>query len=300
MTDDSSKNGEPTTPPNGAAVVAEPVESRDPKRLNHLAENRSLIVRRSLLATVLGGFIPLPVMDDYVAGRVRAGLFMKLAERRHVDLPQSSADLLSDPKEGSTLRNATLTAATLVALKLAWRKFFALLAAGRGADEMASTFQFATLVDHYCARIHVGSGITRQRAAELRLILHASIDHTEKAALVSAFRDAGRVMARSVLEAPRWMTERLNAYAQRWASSGGKPPPGFDPATDLPPEGTEGRWIDRASRVVEERVSGLGNDYLGTLVDRFEERWKGRPQPPEGAPDQDQPQGGGSAPTPKD
>jgi hypothetical protein len=299
MTEENKTNETPK--PNGSSVVAEPVEARDPKRLIHLAENRGLIVRRSLLATVLGGFIPLPVMDDYVAGRVRAGLFMKLAERRHVDLPQSSADLLSDPKEGSALRNATLTAATLVALKLAWRKFFALLAAGRGADEMASTFQFATLVDHYCARIHVGGGVTRQRAAELRLILHASIDHTEKAALVAAFRDAGRVAARSVLEAPRWVSERVNAYAQRWASSGGKPAPGFDPATDLPPESAEGRWIDRAARVVEDRISGLGNDYLGTLVDRFEERWQARPQQPE--QNQEQPQGegtGGAAPPPKD
>jgi hypothetical protein len=29
--------------------------------------------------------------------------------------------------------------------------------------------------------------------------------------------------------------------------------------------------------VVEERLAALGNDYLGGLVDRFEERWKNRP-----------------------
>jgi hypothetical protein len=266
------------------SVHAEPIETRDPQRLAHLAQNRGLVVRRSLLATALGGFIPLPVMDDFVAGRVRAGLFMKLAGSRHVDLPQSTADLLADPREGSTLRNATLTAATLIALKLAWRKFFALLAAGRGAEEMATTFQFATLVDHYCARLHVGGAVTRPRAMELRGLMHVTIERTEKSALVSVFRDGGRVLARSMLEAPRWVTERIGTYAQRWAQTRGAPPgaPPFDPGIELP-EGAEQRWIDRAARVIEDRLGGLGNDYLGVLVDGFEERWRARPPDPPAA-----------------
>jgi hypothetical protein len=267
-------------PPDGKAVTpAEPVEARDPQRLAHLAQNRGLIVRRSLLATALGGFIPLPVMDDFVAGRVRAGLYIKLAESRHVDLPQPAADLLADPREGSALRNATLTAATLVALKLAWRKFFAVLAAGRGAEEMATTFQFATLVDHYCARLHVGGGVTRTRAAELRALMHASIDRTEKSALVAVFRDGGKVLGRSVLEAPRWVTERIGSYAQRWAQTRGAPPGSapFDPGVELPGAPGESRWIDRAARVVEERLGGVGHDYLSVLLDRFEDRWRARP-----------------------
>ena len=97
-------------------VVAEPVEPRDPKRLAHLAEHRGLIIRRSLLATGLGN-IPLPVMDDYVASRVRAGLYIKLASVRKVDLPQAAADLLSDPQDPSLLRNATTLAAALRAMR---------------------------------------------------------------------------------------------------------------------------------------------------------------------------------------
>jgi hypothetical protein len=272
-----SDPGDPPKVPS-PPVLAEPVEPRDPKRLSHLAEHRSLIIRRSLLATGLGGILPGPVRDDYIASRVRAGLFIKLAAARHVDLPQASSDLLSDAKDGSALRSATLTAATLIALKLAWRKFFALLAAGRGAEDMATTFQFATLVDHYCAHIHVGGGVTRTRAAALRLVIHDSIDQTEKSSLVSVFRDGGRVLGKSMLEAPRWVSQRLNTYAQRWVSSGGRGAP-FDPATDLPPEDAQGaeKWLDRAARVVEERLAGLGNDYLGALIDRFEEGWKNRP-----------------------
>jgi hypothetical protein len=264
---------EPLIPP---PVTAEPVEARDPNRLAHLADQRSLIIRRSLLATGLGGLVPVPVLDDVVAGHVRAGLFMKLAAGRHVDLPKTSAELLADPNDASTLRNATLTAATLIALRLAWKKFFALLAAGRGAEEMAAAFQYATLVDHYCARLHVGGAVTRARAAELRLMIFDSIERTEKSALVAVFRDGGRVLARSMLEAPRWMTQRINSYAQRWAATGGRGAP-FEPGTDPAQDEADEKWIDKAARLVEERFAALGNEYLGALVDRFEDRWKKRP-----------------------
>jgi len=266
---------EPDAPP--TPVTAEPVQPRDPQRLVHLGDQRPLIIRRSLLAAGLSGLIPLPVMDEYVASRVRAGLYIKLAAARNVDLPQPAADLLSDPQDPTMFRNFTMLAATLLAVKLAWRKVFTLMRADRGAEDMATNFQFATLVDHYCARLHVGGAVTRPGAAQLHQLIHASIGQTEKRVLVSAFRAGGKVLARSVLEAPRWMTERLNSYAQRWAASGGRGAP-FDPARDLPPEDAQGteRWLDRAARVVEERLAVVGNDYLGGLVDRFEERWQKR------------------------
>jgi hypothetical protein len=259
----------------GEGIEAEKIEARDPQRFTHLGANRSVIVRRSLMATALGAVIPVPVMDEYVAGRVRAGLLMRLAEQRKVDLPQSSAELLADPKESSTIRHATLTAMTLVALRLAWRKFFALLAAGRGAEEMASTFQFATLFDHYCAKLHVGGAIDRKRAYDLRGAIHDTVERTEKATLVSVFRDGGRVLGRSLLEAPRWLTTRLGTLAQRWVSSRGNPEATFDPAADLGQEGDgETQWLDRAAQAVESRLGGVGHDYLGALIDDFEGRWQ--------------------------
>jgi hypothetical protein len=203
---------------------------------------------------------------------VRAGLLMRLAEQRKVDLPQGAAELLADPKEDSTVRHATLTAMTLIALRMAWRKFFALLAAGRGAEEMASTFQFATLFDHYCAKIHVGGGIDRKRAYELRAVIHDTVERTEKATLVAVFRDGGRVLGRSLLEAPRWITTRVGTLAQRWISTRGNAEATFDPAADIAPEG-ETQWLDRASKAVEERLGGVGHDYLGILIDDFERRW---------------------------
>ena len=266
--------GKPAAP--FASVEAERVLPRDPRQLSHLAVNRGLIVKRSLLSTALGGIIPIPVMDEYIAVRVRAGLLMKLAEQRHVDLPQSSAELLGDPREGSAVRNATITAITLVALKLAWRKIFAILAAGRGAEEMASTFQFATLFDHYCAKMHVGGPIDRDQAAQLRKIMHSTVERTEKATLVTTFGEGARILGRSLLEAPRWMGNRLAALAQRWVSTRGSVEATLDPAADIV-AGGETQWLDRATAAVEERLGALGNDYLGILIEDFEARWAKRP-----------------------
>src|SRR4051812_37586795 len=238
----------------------------DAENLEHLAANRRLIIRRSLLATAVGGVIPVPVMDDYLAGRVRAGMLMKLAERRQVDLLLSSAELLADPRESTTVRNATMTAATLLALKLAWRKFFALLAVGRRAEDMAITFQMGTLFDHFCTKMHVGAGIDRARAFQLRGIIHASVSDAEKTALTAVFKEGGRVLGRSMLEAPSWMSSRFEQAAEQWMRTGGRPPAGDKAEPDIPADAESARWLDRASAAVENRLNHLGTSYLRTLV----------------------------------
>jgi hypothetical protein len=251
--------------PGGAGKVV-------PGELDHLRANRRFIVRRSLLAAAVGGVVPLPVMDEYLAGRVKAGMLMKLAERRQVDLAASSAELLGDPRGTTAMRNATLTAATLLALKLAWRKFFAVLAVGRRAEEMASTFQLGTLFDHYCTKMHVGAGLDRARAAELREVIHASLAETERTAIVNAFREGSRVLGQTLLEAPAWANAKIEKAARRWSQSGGTttdPIPGEDDATN----DEDVRWLDRASSEVEGRL-GIGQEYLVTLVRTFERRWR--------------------------
>jgi len=254
-------------------VAASPLPPGDPAGdLGHLAENRRLVVRRALLAATVGGVIPVPVLDDYFAGRVRAGMIMKLAERRRVDIATSSAELLGDPREGTAVRNATLTAATLIALKLAWRKFFALLAIGRRAEDMVTSFQLGMLFDHYCAKLHVGAGIDRAQAVDLRAAIFAAVGASEREALVTAFRDGGRVLGRSVLEAPTWMSDRIERAARRWSESGGQT---ADPGDDMEGEGgpEEARWLDKAAGAVESRLGRVGQSYLSALVRSFERRW---------------------------
>ena len=257
-------------------VGAEPVTPQDPSRLSHLAQNRQLIVRRALLASALGGLVPVPIVDHIVSARVRAGLYMKLAASRQVDLPAASAEVLAEAKAGSALRNITLTAATLAALKLAWRRFFTLLAAGRGAEDMAMIFQVATLVDHYCAKLHVGGPISQPQAALLRALVQQSVSRTPKTKLVAAFREGGQILGHSLVEAPRWASRSLSRHAERWLRTSGHPeavPAGW-PSDESEEERT---WLDRAAHAVEERLADLGKGYVGELVDDFEARWRERP-----------------------
>lgn len=267
--DNKEKNGEND---GEKSVEAEPIEAARPEQVAHLAANRGLIIKRSLLSSALGGVIPIPVVDEYVAGRVRAGLFLKLAEQRRVDLLPSSAELMGDPREGSTLRHATVTAFTLLALKLAWRKFFALLAVGRGAEEMATTFQFSTLFDHYCSRIHVGGSIDREHAARLRRVIHATIAAHETAALAGAFREGSKILGKTVLEAPIWAQKRLESLAQRWVSSRGDVEATLNPGSKIE-DAESSQWLDRATAEVEVRL-GPFDAYLHTLISDFERRWK--------------------------
>ena len=273
----SGDGNRPDTPELVSASQVPPGEGGD--GVSHLGENRRLIVRRSLLATAVGGAIPLPVLDDYFAGRVRAGMLMKIAERRRVDIAPSSAELLGDPREGTAVRNATLTAATLLALKLAWRKFFALLAIGRRAEEMATSFQLGMLFDHYCARLHVGAGIDRTAAMELRAAIFMAVADSERGAFVGAFREGGRVLGRSVLEAPTWVGERIERAARRWSETGGaSADPGdavpAEGGTDADDQGDEARWLDKAAGAVESRLGRAEQNYLSGLVRAFERRWE--------------------------
>jgi hypothetical protein len=245
----------------------------------HLAANRSLIVRRSLLATAVGGVVPVPVMDDYLAGRVRAGMLMQIADKRSVDLASSSAELLADPREGTAARNATMTAATLLALKLAWRKFFLLLGAGRRAEEMATTFQVGTLFDHYCARLHVGSGVDREAAIRIRGAAFASIRESERVAIVGVFREGGRMLGRSIGEAPAWVSRQLQRAVEQYVASGGNPDAarGSSDAAQDPANAADARWLDRAASFVEDRLVRLGDDYLESLLGRFDHHLANRP-----------------------
>jgi hypothetical protein len=66
------------------------------------------------------------------------------------------------------------------------------------------------------------------------------------------------------------------------------PPPGGDPAASLDaepnPDPDKARWLDRASTVVDERVTRLGEGYLRRLISGFERRWREAEEAREKAP----------------
>jgi hypothetical protein len=250
-------------------VHAEPVIVHDPEQLAHLALHRGLIVRRALLSSAIRGFLPVPMVDDALAGRVRAGLYTKVAAGRQVDLPPASAAILAEARDQGAAAKLSFVAAAAVIAKFAGRKFLALVAAGRGAEEMAQTFTRATLFDHYCAKLHVGGEITVAQASRLRTCLGGK--GGTAAPTLAAFREGSRLLGRSLLEAPRWVSQRITVLGERFVHSGGNPD-----VLDAFPEQVSGEtaWLDRAAHTVEEAMARAGNEHLTRLVRAFEERWQ--------------------------
>ncbi len=254
-------------------VHAEPVVAHDPEQLAHLSLHRGLIVRRALLASAIRGFLPLPMVDDLLAGRVRAGLYAKVAAGRQVDLPPASAAVLGEVQGRGAVAKLTVTAAAAVIARFAGRKFLALLAAGRSADDMAHTYYSAMLFDHYCAKLHVGGEISTTQAERLRACLDVKDSDISLGPARAAFGEGSRILGRSLLEAPRWVSRRIAVLGERFVHSGGNP----DVLDAFPEEqGGETAWLDRAARAVEEALTRAGNEHLTRLVHAFEERWKAK------------------------
>jgi hypothetical protein len=251
-------------------VHAEPVSPDDGERLPHLRAHRGLIVRRALLASAIRGFLPVPVADDLLCRRIGAGLFQKLAGLRQVDLPSDSAILLADAGSPGTTTSLSFTAVAALVAKFAGRKVLALLAAGRSAEDMARTFLRATLFDHYCAKLHVGGPITTATASRLCACLDVGVTDLSAGPIFEAFRGGGRLLGRSLIEAPGWVLQRIAKLGERFIHSGGNPD-----VLDAFPEDSPGdtTWLDRAAQSVDEALARAGTGFIQEAVRRFEDRW---------------------------
>jgi len=117
---------------------------------------------------------------------------------------------------------------------------------------------------------------------------------------VGVFKEGGRVLGRSIGEAPAWGTRQYRAAVEQYVASGGnpdavprdeKPPMAVDEPTDdaadpagLPGLDPDARGLDRAAAVVEGRLGRLGSGYIEGLVTRFDahyQRLSEQPPPPE-------------------
>jgi uncharacterized protein (DUF697 family) len=199
----------------------------------HLSANRSLILGRALLAGA-AGLVPVPYLDDLLAGGVRSQLLRRLAELNHVDLDGNAVAALATPTPSHILGAAGLGAAALGGAKRVWRHVAASILVVRRADEAIETFQIGTLFDHYCARHHVGLGIDGTKGIKLRTTMEQAIRHARGQAVEDNFRRAlestrklaGRLRRRAVDEqieaqlagpASAYVASLLGAFDVAWA-----------------------------------------------------------------------------------
>jgi hypothetical protein len=173
----------------------------------HLALHRRLILGRALLSGA-AGLVPVPYLDDLLAGQVRSALVRRIAELRRVDVDMNAVAELSTPTGSRVLHAAGIGAVLLGGAKKVWRRVAASLLVVRRADEAMQTFQIGTLFDHYCARHHIGLGLDGGKARALREAMDQAIRHARGQALESAFQRtlatsrklAGRLARRALVE----------------------------------------------------------------------------------------------------
>jgi len=217
-----------------------------PSPAEHLAVHRRTILFRSLLSGA-AGLVPVPYLDDILAGQVRAGLVKRLAELRRVDVDRNAVAELSQPSGGRMLHAASVGAILIGGAKRVWRRVAASILVVRRADEAMQTFQIGTLFDHYCARHHVGLGLDGTRARALRDAMDLAIRHARGQALEDAFQRtlatsrklAGRLSRRFLVEkvetelagpASAYVAALVGAFDVAWAPhkqaqlEGHKPP----------------------------------------------------------------------------
>ena len=143
---------------------------------------------------------------------------------------------------------------------------------------MAATFYRATLFDHYCAKLHVGGPITTAEAAALRAVVEAELQELSLGPALTAFREGSKVLGRTLLEAPRWLSQRLAALAERFVRSGGNPDV-LDAVVEPVDAGDE-PWLERAARTVEEVLGRAGSEHLAKMITTFEARLRAGQESP--------------------
>lgn len=204
-----------------------------PTATQHLDKHRRLILGRSLLAGA-AGLVPVPYLDDLLAGQVRAGLVRRVAELRHVDIDGNAVAELATP-HGSRILNAAGVGAVLIGgARRVWRRVAASILVVRRVDEAVQTFQVGTLFDHYCARHHVGLGLDGDKARRLRLAMDEAVRHARSRAMDDSFRRAlattrklaGRLSRRALVEkveaelqgpAAAYVAALVGAFDVAWA-----------------------------------------------------------------------------------
>ncbi|HZS39654.1 MAG TPA: hypothetical protein VFF06_22635 [Polyangia bacterium] len=230
--------------------------------------HRGLVLSRALIAGA-AGLVPIPYVDDLLAGAVRSQLVRQIARLRNVDLDANAVDALATPRGSRLLGAASFGAAALGTTRRAFRRVAASLLIVRRADEAVQTFQVGTLFDYYCARHHVGFGLDGARAAEVRAAMDRAIKAARSEAAEKAFRRVLRGLAALALKVPRGLWSL-------WSERRGQP---LRP--EHVPDDLEER-LERAasSNFVRRAVDGLDAElrrgYLDALTAAFDAAW----QPP--------------------
>lgn len=245
-------------------------------RHEHLGLHRRMILLRSVAAGMAGA-TPVPFLDDWLASLVRRRAVRRIADARRVDLSEEAVRTIADGRVPPPSWRAVFkgTAMTLF-LRHIWRRALLLLAVAKRADEVGKAFSLLTLVDHYCARVHVGGELQAADALRLR----DAIDEAMKSArggltgrlLKRGLFGAGRAALRAPLEIAdaatggavrRLLAREDEARAEEVVEEA------LERAASR-----EKSFLARAARGLEAELAEAGGAWQGDLIEAFEAAWR--------------------------
>ncbi len=242
----------------------------------HLSVNRRMIVGRSI-ASALAGLMPLPLIDDWLSSRVRRGTIRRIADMRGVDMDDDAVEAIADgpsaPPSWSRIAGVTFL---VKAIGRSWRKLIVTYVATQRAKHAAHQFQVATLFDHYCARLHVGLGLDRERGYQVRKLISQTIADTDGGIGTSMFRRGIIASAKATARAPAELLDIASGGRLRKMLTRGDEVEAIAEVDDAIAQSMEGEhgFLARAANAVEVQLSAEGNPYLEELISQFETRWR--------------------------
>jgi uncharacterized protein (DUF697 family) len=234
----------------------------------HLSVNRRLILSRALLAGT-AGLVPVPYIDDLLAGAVRSSLIRRLAGIRQLDIDANAVELLAHPRASQLVHAASIGAIAVGGTRRIARRLVLTLVLVRRVDEAVQTFLLGTLFDHYASQRHVGAGLDGQRALRLRNAMDAAIRQAHSEVLTRTFRNGLRKMGAIASSVPRGafsLLGRIRARAFRGAN--------VETLDDRLDAVASSSYVQHTLSGMEGDVSAIERSYLVTLLDAFDRAWQ--------------------------
>lgn len=241
-------------------------------RHGHLLLHRRLILVRSMAAG-FAGLIPVPVLDEWAAAVIRRTAVRRIAETRRVDLDEEAVRVLADGETAPPSWRALASSTALTFLmRRTLRKLLVVVALARRTEEIARTYAVLTLVDHYCARLHVGHGLDVADARELRAAIDQAVASTRGHVLLGAVRRGLLAAGRTAVQAPFEILDALSGGSIRRLLARGDEAAAAEVVEEAVAQAATRQrgFLARATQTVDEELGRAGTAFVDELVAALE------------------------------
>jgi len=242
------------------------------KSREYLAQHRRIIIGRSLAAAIAGA-VPIPVLDEWLVSSIRRGTIRRIAEAWGVDIDDDAVSAIADGPEAPPKWNDLVGGGLAFRLmSKQWKKLIFAVLAARRAQAAGRNFEIATLFDHYCAREHVGMGLTGDSGKDLRKLIDQARNDTSGGLSRHLFRRGLVTAAKSSAKVPLTMADMLSGGRIGKLLSGTSDEVEATSEVDEALESqldSSSSFLARSAAAIELELAVDRNPYLDDLVDEF-------------------------------